>query len=189
MSPAFSNAPSHEQWFQTIVMEANHITRGKPQANVLKLYSVEKVQNGKDTSDIYVLKNCRAIRTYFTMITPSADAPEIGLPQKGPKGPLVFYTSRLILDYPAKNTKLTENEQWLIPMIDDYHAIKPGMRRSELLKKFQQDDGLNTIPATRFVHENCSLVKMDANFEPETKNSDPIIHSVSLLYADPPVVD
>lgn len=188
MIPAFANSPSHEQWFQKIVQEANQITRGSTRASVLKLFSVEKIQQGKEKTDVYVFKSCKAIRTNFIFIKPGPSLP--GVPHGNNKGPLVFSTSRLILDYPTDKSTLTENEKWLIPMIDDYHAIKPGMPLSKLLEKFEQDNGLNTIPATRFIHKNCSLVKMDANFEPKTKNNtDPIIHSVSLLYADPPVVD
>jgi hypothetical protein len=189
MSPAFASSPSHEQWFQKVVEEAKHIKRGSSQASVLKLFSVETSKDNK-TADLYVLKSCRAIRTYIILAYAGTTALFPELTPEEAKNPIVAAVPVLHLDCPTENFQLTDNEKWLISMINDYHAIKPGMPRSELLKKFRQDDGLNTIPSTRFVHKNCNLVKVDVNFDSHTKSSnDPIIENVSMLYADLPIVD
>jgi hypothetical protein len=84
-----------------------------------------------------------------------------------------------------------------IPTLEDAYELHGGMPRSALTKNFRAEDGLNTVPASRYVHKNCNLVKVDVKFARAKKamstqsslGDEPIIESNSEPYADMPVSD
>jgi hypothetical protein len=55
--------------------------------------------------------------------------------------------------------------KWAESCLRDFEAIKPGMTRAEVERRFQLDGGLQSASPVRFVHTNCPYFKADVEFE------------------------
>jgi hypothetical protein len=55
--------------------------------------------------------------------------------------------------------------QWLVERIGEAKSIAAGMSRADLLRVFEQDGGLNSIPARRYVLRSCRYIKVDVEFD------------------------
>ena len=53
-------------------------------------------------------------------------------------------------------SRLTECERWLTQLIDEGQSIKVGMSRAQLLERFSEDGGFDTIPSS----DMCSKVAL-----------------------------
>lgn len=87
-----------------------------------------------------------------------------------------------------------ENHQkWLSERIIEAKSIKPGMSRSQLLKVFDIEGGLQAIPATRYVLKSCPMIKIDVSFKPgvanRTSGVSESIATVSKVYLDQVISD
>jgi len=71
------------------------------------------------------------------------------------------------------------------------------MSRADLLKVFDPDGGFDTIPATRYVLDSCTLIKVDVHFESPKgvsfthlpPDSELKITAISKLYLEPMAMD
>ncbi|MBA7668207.1 hypothetical protein ES703_76316 [subsurface metagenome] len=62
---------------------------------------------------------------------------------------------------------------WVKKCLQDFKSIKPGMKRSEIDKKFQTDGGLTGGPYyVRFKHPSCHYFKIDVTFKEKKRNAD-----------------
>ena len=61
---------------------------------------------------------------------------------------------------------------WLAGCVEEGRAVRPGMPRSELLKRFEQDGGLGTPGRTHFNHRHCHEVKIRVDFDFSGRASD-----------------
>ncbi len=167
-----SSSSSNLQWLQKVVAEGRGIVPGSSQAELLKLYTPDA---GDQPSPYrYLLKNCQLISIEVTL------------------GPAVKTVSSMYLSFPTRPKPYSAQEEWLIALMKDCTAIKPGMKRVELLKNFEAEAGLQAMMPTRYVHKKAPLVKIDAGFEAVDKGKEkagPVIKSVSRPYVDLAICD
>jgi hypothetical protein len=57
------------------------------------------------------------------------------------------------------------HQKWLAARYAEAIAIKPGMSRADLLRLFDEDGGLQSIPAGRYVLKTCSLIQIEVKFD------------------------
>ena len=57
------------------------------------------------------------------------------------------------------------SKKWLQDRYEEATSVKVGMSREDLLKVFDQDGGLDTIPARRYTLRSCSMIKIDVEFD------------------------
>lgn len=66
--------------------------------------------------------------------------------------------------------QMTDNQahqQWLEERYKEAVSIKPGMSRADLMKLFDEDGGVQPIPAARYVLKNCHLIQIEVKFDTE----------------------
>jgi hypothetical protein len=70
----------------------------------------------------------------------------------------------------------SEREQahklWLTQRYAEAISIEPGMSRADLLRVFDEDGGLQRIPATRYLLKSCRMIKIEVEFETEYDQGD-----------------
>ena len=77
-------------------------------------------------------------------------------------GLLVIIVPRI---YPQTQTANDQaHQQWLEERYREAISIKPGMSRADLLKLFDEDGGLQSIPAGRYVLKSCQLIQIEVKF-------------------------
>ncbi|MFN2576973.1 MAG: hypothetical protein ABR607_04710 [Pyrinomonadaceae bacterium] len=59
------------------------------------------------------------------------------------------------------------HQQWLAERYKEAISIKAGMSRADLLKLFDEDGGLQTIPAGRYVLKSSGLIQVEVKFDAE----------------------
>jgi hypothetical protein len=59
------------------------------------------------------------------------------------------------------------HRQWLNEQYTEATSIKPGMSRADLLQVFEEDGGLQRIPATRYLLKSCNMIKIEVEFDTE----------------------
>lgn len=57
------------------------------------------------------------------------------------------------------------NQRWLEERYKEATSIKAGMTRADLLKLFEEDGGLQSIPASRYVLKCCQLIQIEVKFD------------------------
>lgn len=57
--------------------------------------------------------------------------------------------------------------QWLEERYQEATSVRAGMSRAELIKVFEEDGGLQRIPAGRYVLRSCHMIKVEAEFDVE----------------------
>jgi hypothetical protein len=68
---------------------------------------------------------------------------------------------------------LTRNEarqnprEWLEERYKEATSVRAGMSRAELIRVFEEDGGLQRIPATRYVLRSCGMIKVEVEFDVE----------------------
>ena len=68
--------------------------------------------------------------------------------------------------YPqAQVTDDQAHQQWLEERYKEATSIKPGMNRADLLKLFEEDGGLQSIPASRYMLKSCRLIQIEVKFD------------------------
>jgi hypothetical protein len=83
-----------------------------------------------------------------------------------------------------------EHNEWLQAKYSEATSVKVGMTRTDLLKVFEMDGGLQSVPATRYVLRGTTLIKVDVEFEKPTNSNDELkIKSISKPYLEPIFVD
>jgi len=78
-------------------------------------------------------------------------------------GLLVIAGTRSYL--PAQTANDQAHQQWLEERFKEATSIKKGMTRADLLKLFEEDGGLQTIPAGRYVLKSCRLIQVEVKFD------------------------
>jgi len=69
---------------------------------------------------------------------------------------------------PLSHSQASQNpRQWLEERYTEATSIREGMSRAELMKVFEEDGGLQRIPAGRYVLRSCRMIKVEAEFEVE----------------------
>ena len=67
--------------------------------------------------------------------------------------------------YPLAQTANDQpHEQWLEERYKEAISIKAGMTRADLLKLFEEDGGVQNIPASRYVLKRCHLIQIEVKF-------------------------
>ena len=70
--------------------------------------------------------------------------------------------------YPQAQTASDQaHQQWLEERYKEATSIKTGMSRADLLKLFDEDGGLQSIPAGRYVLKSCHLIQIEVKFDTE----------------------
>jgi hypothetical protein len=59
------------------------------------------------------------------------------------------------------------HKHWLNDRYAEATSIQPGMSRADLLRVFEEDGGLQRIPATRYLLRSCHMIKIEVNFDTE----------------------
>ena len=68
--------------------------------------------------------------------------------------------------YPRAQTANGQaHEQWLEEKYKEATSIKTGTTRADLLKLFEEDGGLQSIPAGRYVLKSCHLIQIEVKFD------------------------
>jgi len=78
-------------------------------------------------------------------------------------GLLLFATYSIITH--GQGEQEEAHRQWLNEMYTEATSIKPGMSRADLLRVFEEDGGLQRIPATRFLLKRCRMIKVEVEFD------------------------
>ena len=78
-------------------------------------------------------------------------------------GLLVIVGARTYLRAQTANSQA--HEQWLEEKYQEATSIKAGMSRADLLKLFEEDGGLQSIPAGRYVLRSCHLIQIEVKFD------------------------
>lgn len=79
--------------------------------------------------------------------------------------------------------------------LEDYRAIKPGLKRKDVEKTFKYDGGLQSPVQGRFTYKDCAYIKLDITFQlganrgDEQASPDDVVKTVSRLYIDYPFAD
>jgi hypothetical protein len=82
------------------------------------------------------------------------------------------------------------HDEWLQAKYAEATSVKAGMTRADLLKVFDMDGGLQSVPATRYVLRGTTLIKVDVEFEkPISSNDELKIKSISKPYLEPFFMD
>ena len=66
---------------------------------------------------------------------------------------------------PAQTANDQAHQQWLEERYKEATSIKAGMTRADLLRVFEEDGGLQTIPAGRYVLKSCRLIQIEVKFD------------------------
>lgn len=78
-------------------------------------------------------------------------------------GLLVIVGTRTYL--PAQTANDQAHQQWLEERYKEATSIKAGMTRADLLTLFEEDGGLQRIPAARYVLKGCRLIQIEVKFD------------------------
>jgi len=186
---------THTMWFEKLVSNAKTIKPGSLRGELLKLFWSDEGKGIEDPPSRFRLKGCRLIQMEVDFVKAGTFTAEKLHPKASDL--VVSRVSPLQLQPSHGKVLLSENEHWLLAMIEDACALHGGMPRSALAKNFKADDGLNTVPASRYVHKDCNLVKVDVKFARASKAvptqgayaNELTIESISAPYADMPVSD
>ena len=65
----------------------------------------------------------------------------------------------------AQESSDNAHQQWLEEKYREATSIQPGMTRADLLKLFEEDGGLQSIPASRYVLKSCQLIQSEVKFD------------------------
>ena len=67
-----------------------------------------------------------------------------------------------------------ERQEWVRRCLKDFEALKPGMTRAEVEKRFPIDGGLQGFSPVRYLHPDCPYFKVDVEFavqrDPKAQN-------------------
>lgn len=107
---------------------------------------------------------------------------------------------RILAGVRAPNVDATTRDRvtWVSKCFKDFQAIKVGMTREDVAKRFPMDGGLQGVSPVRFTHPECPYFKIDVEFSfqrnpqdqgraimsPEDKAT-----KVSKPYIEPPYID
>ncbi|MDQ3817391.1 MAG: hypothetical protein M3362_06840 [Acidobacteriota bacterium] len=80
----------------------------------------------------------------------------------------LFLSIGTIAVSPSNRSEASQNpRQWLEERYKEATSIKVGMSRAELMKVFEEDGGLQRIPASRYVLKSCPMIKVEVAFDVE----------------------
>ena len=65
---------------------------------------------------------------------------------------------------PRQRPDVTRAE-WIEECLRSFEAVKPGLTRSQIEKIFPMDGGTQGVSPVRFVHPDCSYLKIDVDFD------------------------
>jgi hypothetical protein len=164
-----SNQVQAEQWLEERISEAKSIGRGSSQASLLRVFTVDAGDHPAPYR--YLLKSCQLISADVSF--GNFGTPDPHRPNEDIKGPNVVSVSALYLENPTRPKQFSEQEKWLLPLMNDCYSIKPEMSRATLLKTFVPEAGLQPMLPTRYVHKKCGLVKIDVTFNTDGKIKPP----------------
>jgi hypothetical protein len=69
---------------------------------------------------------------------------------------------------PLNRSEASQNpREWLEERYKEATSVRAGMSRAELMKVFEEDGGLQRIPASRYVLRTCRMIKVDVEFDVE----------------------
>ena len=81
--------------------------------------------------------------------------------------PLVFVlTVSLPAVYAQESNVKNDRNGWIVSIIKQTSAIKPGMTRADLMKVFEGEGGLSTGLRRTYASRECPYIKVDVEFEP-----------------------
>ena len=58
-------------------------------------------------------------------------------------------------------------QRWLEERYKEATSMRAGMSRAELMRVFEEDGGLQRIPAGRYVLRSCRMIKVEVEFDVE----------------------
>ena len=80
--------------------------------------------------------------------------------------PLAFaITAFLPVVYAQQSTVTNDRNSWIVSIIKETSAIKPGMTRADLMKVFEGEGGLSTALRRTYASRECPYIKVDVEFE------------------------
>jgi hypothetical protein len=184
MQTSFSYANADNlTWLNKNVSAAKKICKGSSRKDFFNVFAPAA---GKlAVPPRYCVKSCASLEVEATF---ADDAKDNANSQ-------VTSISKLYLSQPMGLRQINEQEHWLLQLLEKTRSIKPGITRSQLLHTFDEEAGLQTIPASRYVLKDCPLVKIDITFNQAKSGSntgtdkDPTIKAVSSVYVDLPICD
>jgi hypothetical protein len=72
------------------------------------------------------------------------------------------------LVYPLGGGEAHQNPQeWLQERYKEASSVRVGMSRADLRELFDEDGGLQRLPASRYLLKNCRMIKVDVEFDTE----------------------
>ena len=100
------------------------------------------------------------------------------------------------IPHQVQDTSDQAHQQWLDDRYMEATSIKEGMSRADLLKLFEQEGGLQTIPASRYVLKRCRMIKVNVKFDTKygveykpVPDEDLKIREVSKPYLERMIID
>lgn len=81
-------------------------------------------------------------------------------------GVLVFGIGTLISPL-GRSEANQDPQQWLEERYKEATSVSVGMNRADLRRIFDEDGGLQRIPASRYTLRSCQMIKVDVEFDTE----------------------
>lgn len=82
-------------------------------------------------------------------------------------GILLFGIGAFTVTPSSRSEAGQDPRQWLEERYKEATSVRVGMSRAELMKVFEEDGGLQRIPASRYVLKSCPMIKVDVEFDVE----------------------
>jgi len=59
-----------------------------------------------------------------------------------------------------------EHAEWVDRVMQEIATVKPGMKRSDILRVFTEEGGLSTRSHRTYVYRHCPYIKVEVEFSP-----------------------
>ena len=142
---------------------------------------VEVYWDSRDAPGIHVLYDVATGRP----IEKVADPPEASLLPQWAKDQAQLEDESV----PMSAALTRERTMWIAKVLRQIQTIRPGMKRADLLKVFTTEGGFSFRFEQRFVHRECSYIKVDVRFRDTGADADnwrekpgDVIESISKPY-------
>ncbi len=138
-----------EEWFVDRIKEAKSVQVGMTRSQLLKVFEAEEEADilppKHAKSEGFGLKSC----------------PHIEVRVDFQKDKITSISE----PYFVWNDHHISSRTWVLDRWAEATSIKAGMTQAQLLKAFEEEGGLQSIPADRYVLKSCPYVKVNAHFK------------------------
>jgi hypothetical protein len=80
-------------------------------------------------------------------------------------GVLFFSIGTFTVGSSTRHEARQNPREWLEERYKEATSVRAGMSRAELMRVFEEDGGLQRIPASRYVLRSCRMIKVEVEFD------------------------